>query len=107
MPLIMCPNCSTSMQALNRTGVEFDMCPSCRGVWLDRGELEKIIQGVRDGESDALTPAPAYTQRPRLRDSYAEHGEQGEFGERGEYGRESGNAQHRRKRGFDLFDIFD
>jgi uncharacterized protein len=83
------------------------MCPSCRGVWLDRGELEKIIQGSREGQSDGPTPAPAYSQRPRPSDGYGEHGEKGEYGERGEYGRESGHGQHRRKRGFDLFDIFD
>ena len=38
MPLLLCPNCNTSMQNVNRSGVEIDMCPSCRGVWLDRGE---------------------------------------------------------------------
>ena len=43
MPLLMCPNCHSSMQAVSRSGVEFDMCPSCRGIWLDRGELEKIL----------------------------------------------------------------
>jgi Zn-finger nucleic acid-binding protein len=33
------------MQTVQREGVEFDMCPQCRGVWLDRGELEKLILG--------------------------------------------------------------
>ncbi len=32
------------MQAVQRSGVELDICPQCRGVWLDRGELEKIIE---------------------------------------------------------------
>ena len=40
MALLMCPNDNSSMQTLNRGGVEFDMCPTCRGVWLDRGEVE-------------------------------------------------------------------
>jgi uncharacterized protein len=44
MPLLLCPNCNTSMQAVQRSGVELDICPQCRGVWLDRGELEKIIE---------------------------------------------------------------
>ena len=47
MPLLMCPNDNASMQSVNRGGVEFDMCPACRGVWLDRGELEKLIEGAR------------------------------------------------------------
>ena len=49
------------MQALNRAGVEFDMRPTCRGVWLDRGELEKIIQGASHAEPPApqrAAPAP-------------------------------------------------
>lgn len=104
MRLLLCPNCQSNMQALNRAGVEFDMCPSCRGVWLDRGELEKIIQGSHEGELDRARPAPAYAQPPHPRDGY---GEQGAYGERGEYGRDRGHAQHRRKRRFDLFNIFD
>jgi hypothetical protein len=47
MPLLMCPNDNASMQTVNRNGVEFDMCPTCRGVWLDHGELEKPIEGGR------------------------------------------------------------
>ncbi|RYG10586.1 MAG: hypothetical protein EON96_16535, partial [Caulobacteraceae bacterium] len=43
MPLLMCPNDNTAMQTLERSGVQFDMCPACRGVWLDRGELEKLM----------------------------------------------------------------
>lgn len=39
---IRCPNCATEMMLSNKNGVEIDHCPRCRGVWLDRGELEKI-----------------------------------------------------------------
>ena len=39
---LRCPNCSTEMMLSNKNGVEIDHCPRCRGVWLDRGELEKI-----------------------------------------------------------------
>ena len=40
MPLLMCPNDNAAMQTVNRSDVQFDICPTCRGVWLDRGELE-------------------------------------------------------------------
>ena len=41
-----CPVCSDSNLVLSeRQGVEIDYCPKCRGVWLDRGELDKIIEG--------------------------------------------------------------
>lgn len=39
-----CPACNTMLKVSDRQGVEIDYCPSCRGVWLDRGELDKIIQ---------------------------------------------------------------
>ena len=39
-----CPVCSTDLTVTDRQGIEIDFCPRCRGVWLDRGELEKIIE---------------------------------------------------------------
>ena len=39
-----CPNCNDTLVMADRSGVEIDYCPSCRGVWLDRGELDKIIE---------------------------------------------------------------
>ncbi len=40
-----CPTCpDTTLVMTERSGVEIDYCPSCRGVWLDRGELDKIIE---------------------------------------------------------------
>lgn len=38
-----CPSCQTTLQLAERQGVEIDYCPKCRGVWLDRGELDKIL----------------------------------------------------------------
>jgi uncharacterized protein len=38
-----CPNCDQLLQITERLNVEIDYCPSCRGVWLDKGELDKII----------------------------------------------------------------
>lgn len=41
---MLCPVCRTGLTLSDRGGVEIDFCPSCRGVWLDRGELDKIIE---------------------------------------------------------------
>lgn len=38
-----CPNCEETLVMTERQGVEIDYCPKCRGVWLDKGELDKII----------------------------------------------------------------
>jgi len=39
-----CPPCNVVLQMTERQGVEIDYCPKCRGVWLDRGELDRIIE---------------------------------------------------------------
>lgn len=39
-----CPVCDIELKMAERQGVEIDYCPHCRGVWLDRGELDKIIE---------------------------------------------------------------
>ena len=43
-----CPVCSVALTMTERQGVEIDYCPKCRGVWLDRGELDKIIDRSTD-----------------------------------------------------------
>jgi hypothetical protein len=54
----LCPVDQTPLVMSERQGVEIDYCPSCRGVWLDRGELDKII------EKSASQPAPAARAAP-------------------------------------------
>lgn len=44
MPIMNCPNCKVSLVMSDRQGIEIDYCPQCRGIWLDRGELDKIIE---------------------------------------------------------------
>jgi len=39
-----CPNDGATLQMTSREGIEIDYCPECRGVWLDRGELDKLIE---------------------------------------------------------------
>lgn len=39
-----CPNCDVNLLMTDRNGIEIDYCPECRGIWLDRGELDKIIE---------------------------------------------------------------
>ena len=49
---LLCPACRVNLVMSERSGVEIDYCPRCRGVWLDRGELDKIV------ERAALTDLP-------------------------------------------------
>lgn len=43
-PSMPCPVCRTGLVMTERQGIEIDTCPACRGVWLDRGELDKIVE---------------------------------------------------------------
>ncbi|NBX65534.1 MAG: cytoplasmic protein [Proteobacteria bacterium] len=47
MSTLNCPVCTSAMQESTKNGVTIDICPRCRGVWLDRGELEKLMQDIR------------------------------------------------------------
>jgi len=58
-----CPNDSETLVMSERSGIEIDYCPKCRGVWLDRGELDKIIEAnaragsaSRDESQQIVTP---------------------------------------------------
>jgi Zn-finger nucleic acid-binding protein len=44
-----CPVCdNVRMREVSKNNIEIDVCPSCKGVWLDRGELEKLTQGLQE-----------------------------------------------------------
>ena len=49
---LRCPNCTSEMRLSNKYGVEIDHYPRCRGVWLDRGELEKVANMQNQYEDD-------------------------------------------------------
>ncbi|MFZ4720695.1 MAG: zf-TFIIB domain-containing protein [Ilumatobacteraceae bacterium] len=63
-----CPTCPESTLVMaDRAGIEIDYCPTCRGVWLDRGELDKIIErsaGAAPVAAAATSPAAAATGTP-------------------------------------------
>ena len=82
-----CPVDGTALQMSERSGIEIDYCPACRGVWLDRGELDKIIE-----RNAASEPAPV-RQAPPV---YQQH--QG--------GHAYGHKPHKRRKSF-LEELFD
>ena len=60
-----CPRCNVTLVMSDRQGVEIDYCPTCRGVWLDRGELDKIIE-----RSLAPIDQPIYNPHTNMHDSH-------------------------------------
>lgn len=91
---LLCPTCRVDLVMSERQGIEIDYCPQCRGVWLDRGELEKIIE--RSAGDDSARPLSGV--RLGISDDRG-HGDQG-----GKHGYERGHRG--RRRGF-LNELFD
>lgn len=58
-----CPVCNVPLVMSDRHNVEIDYCPQCRGVWLDRGELDKIIEKSAAPASYQEAPRPAGPER--------------------------------------------
>jgi uncharacterized protein len=85
-----CPVCRVPLSMSDRQGIEIDYCPQCRGVWLDRGELDKIIE--RSGPAAApARQAPPQTPYP---------GQAPQYGHKAQYG-------YKKKQKSWLHDIFD
>lgn len=63
-----CPIDNVELVMSERQGIEIDYCPTCRGVWLDRGELDKIIE--RSAAMEA--PPPPRREAPRQDERYHE-----------------------------------
>jgi len=55
---MQCPTDGTTLTMSERSGIEIDYCPQCRGVWLDRGELDKIIERSMTQQAPAAAPPP-------------------------------------------------
>jgi uncharacterized protein len=64
MSLLTCPVCQGAMREHNRDGILIDSCTQCRGVWLDRGELEKLLAAASQDDGYAHAPQPARHQAP-------------------------------------------
>ena len=85
-----CPNCAATLLITDKKGIEIDYCPECRGIWLDRGELDKIIERSAEHYSKKEN-----YESDSKRYGYNEHG----------HGHSSGHP-HKKKKSF-LDDFFD
>ena len=77
-----CPACpDTTLVMSERQGVEIDYCPNCRGVWLDRGELDKLIErsGAQESSRGPNPAAARPVRQPDFVDSDHRHGSHGQY----------------------------
>jgi len=91
-----CPVDGTTLVMSERSGIEIDYCPTCRGVWLDRGELDKII------ERNAASQAPQPTAPPPQQQQGGPWQQQPQ----GQYGHGYGHKPYKRRKSF-LEELFD
>jgi Zn-finger nucleic acid-binding protein len=100
---LRCPSCGTRLVEVERSDVLIDACPDCRGVWLERGELDKILVRerqllARDPDDDFLAEVEGRPRAPRPHDRL-DH-------ERERRDREQYHHKKRKRRSF-LEDLFD
>ena len=97
---LICPACRVDLVMSERQGIEIDYCPKCRGVWLDRGELDKIIErSAADQAPAAPPPAPTQGYDPRRDESRYDR-------DRSSHGHRDDYRHHKRRKSF-LEDLFD
>ena len=97
-----CPTCKVELKMADRQGVEIDYCPQCRGVWLDRGELDKIIErsSPTAAQQPFAGPEPRYRE-PDHSSSHMKHGNGHDDHSKHGYG----NSYKKKSRLEDLFDF--
>ena len=66
---VICPKCQNTMRTVDRQGIHIDQCDSCRGIFLDRGELESILS-AEQRYSAAAAPPPPYQGAPPPQQPY-------------------------------------
>ena len=94
-----CPIDGENLVMAERQGIEIDYCPKCRGVWLDRGELDKIIERA--------TMAGPTGAQPRQGQSDDHRRYEGRRDDHDEHGHDGASHGRRRKRGGLLGELFD
>ena len=92
---LVCPKCQGHMRTYERSGVTVDQCADCRGIFLDRGELEHLVDAEQGWQRSHTAPAPAPSDRYERDRGYDDDSRR--------YGQSS---QKKRKKSFfdDLFD---
>ncbi len=93
--MTICPTCNVAMQEVSKTGVLIDVCPTCRGVWLDRGELEKVLSRAREVEQE--WESARLPERRRRDDDYDDDDRR----------YRSDGGYPKKRRWTEIFDIFD
>lgn len=100
-----CPVDGNELKIADRQGIEIDFCPQCRGVWLDRGELDKLIERSTGLESQ---PTSTFPRRENKREFFPDDDQDEYRHSAGEHYRDNdGRHSHGKKKKSFLGDVFD
>lgn len=105
---MQCPIDGNELLITHRDGIEIDYCPKCRGVWLDRGELDKLIERSAEREVYPSRSTPDTAQRYDSDPAYKRKNDDDYYESDERYPNDRRN-QGKRRGSFleDIFDIFD
>ncbi|MBM6892750.1 zf-TFIIB domain-containing protein [Enorma massiliensis] len=102
-----CPVCKdVTLLMSEKNGVEIDYCPECRGIWLDRGELDKIIDRARDARDGYRESERQKYRREERRDDRHEDRYDARYDERARYDKKSKKKQSPLSALGDIMEIF-
>ncbi|MHB0999076.1 MAG: TFIIB-type zinc ribbon-containing protein [Armatimonadota bacterium] len=104
-----CPVCGERLRETNRQGVDIDICPACKGVWLDRGELDKIIDLVSGGNSERYDSHESSRDQEHAPDVYQDS-EKSNHDDRCHKDKDAyGHGKRKKREGLlgEIFNIFD
>ena len=107
MDSLTCPKCGNPWRSFERSGITVDQCTGCRGVFLDRGELERLIESeTRYADARGYARAEELGYGDRYRDRFVPHmRHDDDDDEHGHHGYTHGRRRHRERGGF-LEDFF-
>lgn len=102
-----CPVCKdVTLLMSEKNGVEIDYCPECRGIWLDRGELDKIVDRARDARDGYRESERQEYRREERRDDRHEDRYDARYDERARYDKKSKKKQSPLSALGDIMEIF-
>lgn len=93
-----CPNCNETLLMTERNKIEIDYCPVCRGIWLDKGELDKMLEYAE--QQHKQSQQPGYNGQQHYPDHKKDQYKYDQYKQDPHY------HKHHKKKGF-LGDLFD
>jgi Zn-finger nucleic acid-binding protein len=102
---LICPKCQGNMRTYERSGVTVDQCGECRGIFLDRGELERLVDAEQGWQSSH--PAPRDRDRDSDRDRDYDRDRDRDYERRGYDQRGYGQSSHKKRKKSFFDELFD